>query len=63
MTPIGTISILLVSRSERLRARQQAAVAQLGLYALGGADLTDLIDEATRRLAETLDVEYCKVLE
>jgi PAS domain S-box-containing protein len=45
------------------RARQQAAVADIGQRALGGAELQALIDEAVALVARTLDVEYCKVLE
>lgn len=50
---------------ERLRRReqQQAVVAELGLRALGGAALDDLYDEAVRKLATTLDVEFAKVLQ
>ncbi len=47
----------------RLRARQQVAVASLGQYALAGAGLSELLDEAVALIAETLNVEYCKVLE
>jgi PAS domain S-box-containing protein len=47
----------------RLRARQQAAIAELGHSALGGAELGFLFDEAVAVVAETLDIEYCKVLE
>jgi len=45
------------------RARQQAAVAELGRRALTGEDLSDLFEEAVRAVARTLDVEYTKVLE
>jgi len=45
------------------RVRQQAAVVQLGQCALGLDDLFTLMDEACVVVAETLDVEYCKVLE
>ncbi len=44
-------------------ARQQAAVAQLGQLALSGGDLRRLMDEAVSVVAETLEVEYCKILE
>ncbi len=47
----------------RLRARQQAAVAALGQFALTATDLDELLDRAVRLVAETLDVELCKVLE
>ncbi|MEW6357895.1 MAG: PAS domain S-box protein [Planctomycetota bacterium] len=46
-----------------LRARQQTVVAELGQYALRSADLSALLNEAVARAAETLQVEYCKVLE
>ncbi len=45
------------------RARQQAAVAELGQRALAGLDLTTLMDEAVSLVARTLEAEYCKVLE
>ncbi|HSF59623.1 MAG TPA: PAS domain S-box protein, partial [Candidatus Binatia bacterium] len=45
------------------RARQQAAVVQVGQCALGLDDLLVLMDEVCVIVAETLNVEYCKVLE
>ncbi|MGE0822404.1 MAG: PAS domain S-box protein [Candidatus Binatia bacterium] len=45
------------------RLRQQAAVATLGQQALSGAGLTDLMDTAMRIVAQTLEVEYAKILE
>ncbi len=45
------------------RVRQQAAVAELGLQALAGADLDALLTEAVALAARTLGVELCKVLE
>jgi PAS domain S-box-containing protein len=45
------------------QAREQAVVAELGRLALGGADLDVLFDRGVVRVAETLQVEYCKVLE
>ena len=45
------------------RARQQAAVAELGRRALEGNDLQALMEEATVSVAGVLDVEYAKVLE
>ncbi len=44
-------------------ARQQATVAELGQWALIGTNLTTLMDMAVEVVAETLGVEYCKVLE
>ena len=50
---------------ERLkdRARQQAAVAQLGQRALAGNDLSLLMDETASVVAQQLEVEYSSVLE
>ncbi len=45
------------------RARQQAVVAELGLLALTADDLDTLMDQAVNLVAQTLEVEYCKVLE
>lgn len=45
------------------RARQQAAVADLGRRALGEPDLSILLGAAVDAIAETLDVPFVKVLE
>lgn len=45
------------------RAKQQAAIAHLGQRALSEIKLSTLMDEAVTLIAETLAVEYCKVLE
>lgn len=47
----------------RIRAQQQQAVARLGELALRERDLQKVFDEATATIAETLEIEYCKVLE
>ena len=47
----------------RARARQQALVAKLGQHALEGTDLSALMDEAATVVAQSLGVEYSKVLE
>jgi signal transduction histidine kinase len=47
----------------RTRARQQAAVVDLGQLALAGAALSALAGEAAALVAATLDVEYTNVLE
>jgi signal transduction histidine kinase len=46
-----------------LRAREQAAVAHLGELALTGVDLTTLLEEGVRTVAETLQLPYVAVLE
>jgi signal transduction histidine kinase len=47
----------------QLRVAQQAVIARLGQMALAGADLDELFYEAVKKIAQTLKVEYCKVLE
>jgi signal transduction histidine kinase len=47
----------------RARALQQAVVAELGQRVLAGIELADLLDETTVLVAETLNVEFCHVLE
>ncbi|MDB6109959.1 MAG: Histidine kinase [Pedosphaera sp.] len=53
-------------RSERAllnRAHQQTVIAALGQFALVTSDLSTLLNQATMLIAQTLEVEYCKVLE
>lgn len=45
------------------RVRQQAAVADLGRYALRGTALHEVMDRAAEAVAEALGVDLCKVLE
>lgn len=45
------------------RARQQAAVAELGQQALGNTDLHQLMDRAVALLAQAMEVEYSKLLQ
>lgn len=45
------------------KARQQAAVAALGQMALNDTDITQLQHETVRLVTQTLDVEYCQLLE
>ncbi|WP_119071658.1 GAF domain-containing protein [Aggregatilinea lenta] len=52
------------TQAEReLRARQQAALAELGQKALDGTDLRTLMDSAVEMTSYYLNVEYGKVLE
>lgn len=44
------------------RARQQEAISDLGQLALNTDDLEELMYEATRRVADIMENEYCKVL-
>jgi signal transduction histidine kinase/ActR/RegA family two-component response regulator len=44
-------------------ALQQAVIAALGQRALHDTNVTVLIDEVVHRVAETLDVDYCAVLD
>ncbi|KAA9399812.1 response regulator [Haloarcula sp. CBA1130] len=45
------------------RVRQQAAVADLGQYALTGCDLDALFERAVRTVSDALGTEYTKLLE
>jgi signal transduction histidine kinase len=45
-----------------MRERQQAAVAKLGQKGLMGSDQELLMEEAVELVAETLDVEYCRIM-
>ncbi|WP_435066633.1 PAS domain S-box protein [Haloplanus sp. C73] len=45
------------------RISQQEVVTELGKHALETQRLDGLMDEATARVAETLDTDYCKVLD
>jgi PAS domain S-box-containing protein len=47
----------------KARVRQQAAVATLGQHALANPNLDMLMHKAVALIADTLDVEYCKILE
>ncbi|MEC4684731.1 MAG: PAS domain S-box protein [Nitrospirota bacterium] len=47
----------------KVRANQQAVVAELGQRALSGIGPSTLMEESVSFVARTLDVEYCKVLE
>lgn len=52
----------LIESKLTTRAQQQRAVAELGKMALKDVDLFKVYDTAVSTIAETLDVEYCKVL-
>jgi PAS domain S-box-containing protein len=45
------------------RAHQQAVVAELGLWAWANEDLQSLMDDTAALTAQTLEVEYCKIME
>ncbi|MDI3282327.1 PAS domain S-box protein [Polyangium sp. 15x6] len=65
---VGTVVLEVtgMKRAEeqaRARARQQAAVAALGHMALVERNVQRLMDRAVQLVAETLEIELCKVLE
>ncbi len=45
------------------RANQQKVVSELGFLALSNIELSELFDKTVNVLAQTLGVEYCKILE
>jgi two-component sensor histidine kinase len=50
-------------RALRLRIRQQELLAELGVLALQGTNLSGMLNYAARMTAEGLGAQYCKVLE
>jgi PAS domain S-box-containing protein len=52
-----------VEKEMETRTHQQAVVAELGLWALANTDLQALMENAAALVAQTLDVEYCKIVE
>lgn len=50
-------------QSIRNRAQQQTVVAALGQFALTSNDLDELIHQAVTLVAQTLEVEFCEVLQ
>jgi len=52
-----------MTRSLRLRIRQQEILAELGVRALQGAAFEQLLDETARLTAEGLQCDFCKVLQ
>jgi two-component sensor histidine kinase len=50
-------------RSLEQRIRQQEILAELGVFALRGASLDELLNETVRLTAKGLDIDFCKVLE
>ena len=45
------------------RAHQQTVIAALGQFALVTSDLSTLLNQATMLVAQTLEVEYCLIME
>lgn len=58
-----TIEHLQAEQALKARVHQQAAVAQLGQLALSGADFSNLIDAAVALVAQSIEVEYCQIME
>jgi PAS domain S-box-containing protein len=52
-----------VEKEMETRTHQQAVVAELGLLALASNDLQVLMENVAAFVAQTLDVEYCKIVE
>ncbi|MCB0166165.1 MAG: PAS domain-containing protein [Anaerolineae bacterium] len=63
MTFVDVTNLKRIENDLQQRVRQQAAVANLGHIALAGVALSNLMQEATRQVAQALEVEFCKVLE
>ena len=61
--PQGPTHPDLTARALHLRIRQQEILAELGVVALQGAVLDELLNQTVRLTAEGLEAEFCKVLE
>jgi PAS domain S-box-containing protein len=53
----------LIEAELRTRASQQAAVAQLGQFALAAADVASIREHVVRLVVQTLGVEFCQLRE
>lgn len=62
ITCVDVTELKNVERALQRRAEQQSVVNDFGQFALQGAELDELFDEATRRVAATLDVDFSGVL-
>ncbi|MBN2111216.1 MAG: GAF domain-containing sensor histidine kinase [Methanosarcinaceae archaeon] len=51
-----------VEKILKMRERQHAAVAKLGQHGLSGVELDLLMKESVKLVAQTLDVEYCRIM-
>jgi diguanylate cyclase (GGDEF)-like protein len=58
----STTALVRSEESSRLQAHQQNAVARFGQQALEGTDINELAHEASRILADVLDIHYGGVL-
>lgn len=58
-----TEALRVANQQLSTRARQQQIVAELGQRALSGCELAFLTQEAVTLVTETLQVEYCEILE
>lgn len=64
MSEPGFPAIFVTAEEElRARVRQQEATGRLGLAALAGAELRDLLGQAVEEVTGVLEVEYCGILE
>ncbi|MFM9862291.1 MAG: sensor histidine kinase [Micropepsaceae bacterium] len=59
----GPVESDMTVRALHLRIRQQEILAELGVVALQGAALDELLKETVRLTAEGLEAEFCKILE
>ena len=68
LTAIGCIVLEVTKRKKaetalKTRLKQQAVVTQLGQLALSGIELTTLFEQTTVLVAQSLNVDACKILE
>src|SRR5262245_14133310 len=61
--PSPVVQPSVTERALNLRIRQQEILAELGVIALRGTPLPELLEHAVRLIAEGLEAEFCKILE
>ena len=59
----GATLVDRTTRALHLRIRQQEILAELGVLALQGTPLLELLNHTSRLTAEGMEAEFCKILE
>jgi two-component sensor histidine kinase len=62
-SPVEAPTAAATGRALGLRIRQQETLAELGVLALQGPPLDELLDRTARLTAEGLEADFCKVME
>ncbi|MGR8934937.1 MAG: chemotaxis protein CheB [Gammaproteobacteria bacterium] len=63
VTWLDITDLKLTGERLAVRERQQAVVARLGIRALEASDLQSFLDQTVREIQQTLETDFCKILE